>query len=151
MVKHFDETRDRSFLYVQFHWYSPILGLHWRSLLAHRTHFLQLAFDQRSNLDGYILRHAAKRLSARNGPNHGDSCSASSTIPAIHSADRPFTIPAVGIRIYRKLGQPNIELSCAAESPARSEPQQRHSYEKEDHLRRQLQRFVGSLRIPHPT
>jgi hypothetical protein len=36
----------------------------------------------------------------------------------------------------------NIELSCAAASPARSEPQQRHSYEKEDHLRRQLQRFV---------
>ena len=38
----------------------------------------------------------------------------------------------------------NIELSCAAESPARSEPQRRHSYEKEDHLRRQLQRFVRS-------
>src|SRR5271157_2260902 len=40
------------------------------------------------------------------------------------------------------LGLPNIELSCAAASPARSEPQRRHSYEKEDHLRRQLQRFV---------
>jgi hypothetical protein len=36
----------------------------------------------------------------------------------------------------------NIELSCAAESPTRSEPQQRHLYESEDHLRRQLQRFV---------
>src|SRR5271157_1145157 len=37
---------------------------------------------------------------------------------------------------------PNIELSCAAESPTRSEPLQRHAFEKEDHLRRQLQRFV---------
>ena len=36
----------------------------------------------------------------------------------------------------------NIELSCAAESQARSEPQQRHSLETADHLRRQLQRFV---------
>src|SRR5271157_345743 len=40
------------------------------------------------------------------------------------------------------LKEPNIELSCAAASPARSEPQQRHSGEPEDHLRRQLQRFV---------
>ena len=37
----------------------------------------------------------------------------------------------------------NIELSCAAESSARSEPQQRHSYEREGHFRRQLQRFVS--------
>jgi hypothetical protein len=43
---------------------------------------------------------------------------------------------------FRNLKQPNIELSCAAESPARSEPQQRHPFEPEDNLRRQLQRFV---------
>ena len=43
------------------------------------------------------------------------------------------------------LNRHNIELSCAAESPARSEPQQRHPYEKEDHLWRQLQRFVRFL------
>ena len=35
-----------------------------------------------------------------------------------------------------------MELSCAADSPARSEQQQRHSCEPEEHLRRQLQRFV---------
>src|SRR5271157_3763839 len=38
----------------------------------------------------------------------------------------------------------NIEFSC----PAASDPQElrrRHLYEKEDHLRRQLQRFVRSL------
>ena len=40
------------------------------------------------------------------------------------------------------LGASNIELSCAAESPTRSEPEQRHPYEREYHLRRQLQRFV---------
>jgi hypothetical protein len=44
--------------------------------------------------------------------------------------------------------RPNIELSCAAESPARSEPQQRYHLESEDYLRRQLQRFVRSP--PHP-
>jgi hypothetical protein len=41
-----------------------------------------------------------------------------------------------------KSAKSNIELSCAAESPTRSEPQQRHPCEKEGHLRRQLQRFV---------
>jgi hypothetical protein len=46
---------------------------------------------------------------------------------------------------------PNMELSCAAESPARSEPQRRHPCEKEDHLRRQLKRFVMSLVFRGPT
>ena len=45
------------------------------------------------------------------------------------------------------LGRSNAEFSCAAESPARSEPQQRHLYEREDHLRRQLQRDVIRPRI----
>ena len=39
------------------------------------------------------------------------------------------------------LGGYNIEFSCAAESDPQK-PQRRHLYEKEDHLRRQLQRFV---------
>jgi hypothetical protein len=45
------------------------------------------------------------------------------------------------------LEQPNIELSCAAESPARSEPQRRHTFEQEDNFRRQLQRFVGRISL----
>jgi len=48
----------------------------------------------------------------------------------------------VHIALASGCGADNIELSCAAESPARSEPQQRHLYEPEDNLRRQLQRFV---------
>ena len=36
----------------------------------------------------------------------------------------------------------NIELSCAAESPARSQPRQPASVEPELNLRRQLQRLV---------
>jgi hypothetical protein len=47
------------------------------------------------------------------------------------------------------LEPPKIELSCAAESSARSEPQQRHPYKKEDHLRRQLQRFVIFPSFPY--
>jgi len=43
------------------------------------------------------------------------------------------------------LQKSNIELSCAADSPARSEPKRRHLYEPEDRLRRQLQRFVMSF------
>jgi hypothetical protein len=43
--------------------------------------------------------------------------------------------------VWPNLSQHNIEFSCAAESDLQ-EPQQRHLYEKKDHLRRQLQRFV---------
>ena len=49
---------------------------------------------------------------------------------------------ACGSPMHNDLDPYNIELSCAAESPTRSEPQQRHPYEKEDYLRRQLQRLV---------
>jgi hypothetical protein len=44
----------------------------------------------------------------------------------------------------RILRRPNAEFSCAAESPARSEPRRRHPYESEDRSRRQLQRDVMS-------
>src|SRR5271157_2444188 len=56
-----------------------------------------------------------------------------------HLSDGMYTFVT---RLSTGLKQPNIELSCAAESPARSEPQRRHLDESKGHLRRQLQRLV---------
>ena len=55
-----------------------------------------------------------------------------------------LVLPNIDLNAFKQhdFAESNIELSCAAESPTRSEPQQRHAFEPEEHLRRQLQRFV---------